>query len=138
VLATPVRQTSPSAAQDVTPKKMGLNKPSDASTEDPDHISKLGNDGDPSTYWQSKLGDKGLWWRINLEEAVSISEIVITLPAGTAAIYKVEISANGDSGWTQIAENTSGDVSGGPFTHPVKDAPSGRFVRITFTPIPAN
>jgi hypothetical protein len=75
---------------------------------------------------------------MSFEETLCINDLTITLPEGVAALYKVEVSANGETGWIQIAQERSGDVMGGSRSYHVEKAPLCRFVRITFDAAPAN
>lgn len=112
--------------------EFGQLNPAKASSQSPGHDSGLANDGNPSTSWQPASGDVTPWWRIDLEKTLRISEAALTLPPGVPANYSIEISEDGESGWKEIARESSGKKEGGVFKTPVSNASPTRFLRISF------
>jgi len=115
----------------------GLENPTRASSETPDHSARLANDGNSATYWQATDADPHAWWRVDLERPVTVAETKLTFPAAGAWQYRIEISDDGETNWTLVTDQTA-TTSTEPVRHDhAASAVRGRFLRVTFTGLPA-
>ena len=115
----------------------GLENPTRASSEAPGHSGRFANDGNPATCWQATPGDTNAWWRVDMERLVTVSQTRLTFPAEGNWRYKIEISDDGNSGWKPVADQTA-DVNADRLrVDNVTTGVAGRFLRVTFTGLPA-
>jgi hypothetical protein len=113
----------------------GLNNPTLASSETPDHAARFGNDGGVSTFWQPQTNDTNAWWQVDLERIVTVSQTKLTFPTEDNYRYKIEFS-NDRLYWTLAVDQTHNTVTDKSRTDTVVPAITGRFVRVTFTGLP--
>ena len=117
---------------------LGMNSPTRASSEAPGHSARLANDGNPSTYWQADTGDTNPWLRIDLERIVTLGRTRLRFPKPGNWRYKIEISADGESNWSLLVDQTQSSEGATEPTDLVRAAsPAGRFVRVTIVEPPA-
>ena len=115
----------------------GLENPTRASSEAPGHSGRLANDGNAATCWQAASGDTQAWWRVDLERLVTVTQARLTFPTEGNWRYKIEISDDGNSGWKPVADE-SGEVNADRIrVDNVATGVAGRFLRVTFTGLPA-
>ena len=115
----------------------GLNNPTRASSEAPDHSGRLANDGNPATFWQADTTDTNAWLRIDLERIATISKAKLTFPTEGNWRYRVEISEDGETNWKLIADQTQTASTAKERTDTVQNnAARGRYVRVTFAGTP--
>ncbi len=130
-----VRFTGAAASSIVT---LGTENPTRASSEAPGHSGRLANDGNPATFWQAAAGDTNAWWRVDLERIVTVQKTKLTFPTEGNWRYKIEISDDGENGWKMLADHTQTANGGKERTDIVQsNSLRGRFLRVTFTGIPA-
>jgi len=130
-----VRYNGPPAAP--VPASFGRENPTRASSEAPDHTARLANDGQSATWWQAAATGTNAWWRVDLERPVTVTETKLTFPTAGAWQYRVEMSDDGDSHWTLIADQTA-TTNTDPVRHDhPANAVRGRFLRVVFTGLPA-
>ena len=107
---------------------LALNRPTQASSFLPDHSSRLGDDGDGSTYWQPAAEDTTEpWWQVDFEGQCSLKHVHLSF-AGKAVPYQVQLP-DGHGGWRTVVD--SGTVS----RSSQLDFPSGmqaRYARLMF------
>jgi Glycosyl hydrolases family 2, TIM barrel domain/Glycosyl hydrolases family 2, sugar binding domain/Glycosyl hydrolases family 2/F5/8 type C domain len=109
----------------------GRESPTRASSELPGHSARLANDGNPATFWQADAGDAKAWIRVDLERIVTVGQIKLTFPLPGNWRYKIEISADGDTNWKLLVDQTRASSGGADRTDLVQGkSVSGRFVRV--------
>jgi len=116
----------------VTELSHGTANPTCVSSQAAGHPSNLGNDGNPSTAWESAKGDAIPWWQVDLERIVAIERIRLTFPSAGMPGCRIEVSDDGRSGWRLF-----GDCSGKALPSSTLDlsagkGSTGRYVRLTF------
>jgi hypothetical protein len=116
-----------------SPVALGLENPTRASSEAPGHSGRLANDGNSATFWQAAAGDTNAWLRVDLERIVNIHQTKLTFPTEGNWRYKVEISADGESGWKMISDQTQNTTGAKIQTQPAMSGACGRFLRVTIT-----
>jgi len=119
------------APKEQASSRFGLETPTRASSESPDHSGRLANDGKVETFWQSADGDRNPWLRIDLERIVTVRKTRLTFPAAGGWRYNIEVSDDGERNWTSAVDQSK---HGG--TEMLReDAAStpvrGRFLRVT-------
>jgi hypothetical protein len=103
-----------------------------ASSEAPGHSGRFANDGNTATFWQADAGDRNPWLIIDLERIVTVSQTKLTFPSQGNWRYKTEISADGETNWKLLADQTQTASSSAERTDTALGNPvSGRFVRVT-------
>jgi len=130
-----VRYTGPAAAP--TLSSFGLENPTRASSEAPDHSARLANDGNPVTCWQAADTDTQAWWRVDLERPVNVAETKLTFPTAGAWQYRIEISDDGETNWKLVADQSATTSTEAVRHDHAIGAVRGRFLRVTFTGLPA-
>ena len=132
-----VRFTGDSSANGL-PATFGADNPTRASSEAPGHSGRLANDGNPATFWQAAAGDTNAWLRVDLERIVAVQKTKLTFPAEGNWRYLIEISDDGDSGWTLLADQRQASNDGQERTDIAQsNSLRGRFLRVTVTGSPA-
>ncbi len=119
------------------PTVYGLENPTRASSEAPDHSARLANDGNAATSWQAAAGERdGSWWRVDLERIAQISQTKLIFPTAGDWRYKIEISDDGLTGWKLLADATQKAGVEPMRTDTAPRGLSGRFVRVTVKACP--
>jgi len=109
----------------------GQGNPTRASSEAPGHSGRFANDGNAATFWQADAGDRNPWLTIDLERIVTVSQTKLTFPSQGNWRYKTEISADGETNWKLLADQTQTANSSAERTDLVQGgSSSGRFVRV--------
>jgi beta-galactosidase len=116
---------------------IGVQTPTRASSEAPDHSGRLANDGNPTTFWQAANGDTNAWWRVDLERNATVTRTKLTFPTPGNWRYKIEVSDD-DSAWKLLADQTQTSDAGRERTDTVPSALRGRFLRVTILGTPDN
>ena len=118
---------------------MGVDNPTRASSQAANHSGRLANDGNPATFWEAAAGDTNAWLRVDLEKIVTVSKTKLTFPARGNWRYKIEISADGNSDWKLVADQsqTTSDSSQRTDAAAGSDV-RGRFLRVTLVQTPDN
>jgi hypothetical protein len=119
-----------------TQTNFGRENPTRASSEAPGHNAGLGNDGNPATFWQAQDAAANAWWQVDLERVVSVSQTRIVFPSEGNYRYRIEFS-NDQVHWTPGVDKTRALTTDKSRTDAVVPAVTGRFVRVTFTGLPA-
>ena len=114
----------------------GPRNPTRASSEVRGHDAGLGNDGNPATFWQASDAATGAWWQVDLERVVAVSQTRIVFPSEGNYRYRIEFS-NDQVQWTLGVDQTRNLTTDKSRTDAVAQAVAGRFVRVTFTGLPA-
>jgi len=114
----------------------GLNNPSLASSEAPDHPASNANDGTATTNWQPADSDANPWWQVDLERAVTLTRARLTFPAPGNYRYKIETSAD-DQHWTLVTDQTQTTATDAVRTETFPAGTAGHLLRVTFVGRPA-
>ena len=130
-----VRYTGPATASAVA--SYGLENPTRASSEAPGHSGRLANDANATTFWQAMEARGNAWWRVDLERVVTVAEAHLTFPAAGHWRYKIEISDDGDGHWMMVSDQTKSTLTDAVRHDRALTGARGRFVRVTFTGLPA-
>ncbi|HEY5232468.1 MAG TPA: glycoside hydrolase family 2 TIM barrel-domain containing protein [Verrucomicrobiae bacterium] len=115
---------------------LGMNNPTRASSEDPDHSARLANDGNAATFWQAASGDTNAWFEVDLERIVAVNSVKLAFPFDRDWRYRVEISDDGSSNWKMISDQTQTAISAKNQTLSAATGARGRFLRVTFVGTP--
>ncbi|WP_242126475.1 glycoside hydrolase family 2 TIM barrel-domain containing protein [Sphingobium sp. Sx8-8] len=114
------------AAGEQTVQRFGTDNPTDASSAQPGHPSRLGNDGDPATFWLARDDDPQPWLQIDLERFVEVRKLRILFPQAGTHGFVAEMQ-DADGRWQRLAAQ---EDCPGPLceidTRPVR----GRIVRL--------
>ncbi|WP_206110105.1 discoidin domain-containing protein [Paenibacillus albicereus] len=86
---------------------------------------QLAFDGDPSTRWESRLGQDPQWLYVDLGAQATLSRAVIRWEGAYAKSFRIETSSD-ESAWTPVYATSSG--TGG--TTDVALSGTGRYVRL--------
>ncbi len=106
-----------------------------ADSEDPNHTARLGNDGNPDTYWSASDAKANHSWMVDLEGMYSIQATEVSFERSDLAYgYKIEVRENDQSSWITVADRSSNAAAGAV----LKDTfgSRGKYVRITVTALP--
>ena len=113
-----------------------MNNPTQASSEAPGHSARLGNDGNPVTFWQAQDAVGNAWWQVDLERVIAVSQTRLDFPSEGNYRYRIEFSHD-QVRWTLGVDQTRNLTTDKSRTDTVVPAVGGRFVRVTFTGSPA-
>ncbi|WP_344619388.1 discoidin domain-containing protein, partial [Dactylosporangium salmoneum] len=109
---------------------VALNRPATASSIEASRLSPdKAVDGDGSTRWASAQGVDPQWIQIDLGAATDVCQVVIAWQTSYAKAFRLEVSADGQSGWSSLYSTTTS--TGGTQTIPVSG--TGRYIRMTGT-----
>ena len=115
---------------------LGLENPTDASSEAAGKTGRFGNDGNPATYWEAANNKPGEWWQVDMERIVTIDKVNLSFPSEGDWRYKIETSEDRQK-WQLIV-----DDSKFPQSIQIKSETCasivGRYVRITILNMPPN
>jgi hypothetical protein len=92
---------------------------------------------DPATFWQAGADDTNAWLQVDLERIVTISQTKLTFPVEGSWRYKIEISIDGNSDWKLVADQSRSGVTEKVRNDIAQSGARGRFLRVTFTSLPA-
>lgn len=107
-------------------------KPTRSSSELPGATANLANDNDTLTAWRPDAGAREKWWRLDLENLYTVSQVSMAVPAMGGAAFKIELSRDGQH-WEEIAQGDfAGGDGGGKKILSTDNRIVGRFLRITF------
>ncbi|WP_426502221.1 discoidin domain-containing protein [Dactylosporangium sp. McL0621] len=104
-----------------------LNRPATASSSESASLGPAkAVDGSGSSRWSSAHGVDPQWIQIDLGATTQICQVVLTWQRSYATAYRIEVSADGVSGWSPVYSTTTG--AGGTETLAVNG--SGRYIRM--------
>ncbi len=83
-------------------------------------------DGNSSTRWASVEGHDPEWIRVDLGTAANITRVKLNWEAAYGKSYKIQTSADGSTGWTDVFSTTTGNGA----IDDVTLSGSGRYVRV--------
>jgi beta-galactosidase len=115
---------------------LGMNNPTTASSEANGHSGRFANDGSAATFWQAGARDKNSWLAIDLERIAAINGVKVTFPSEGNWQYRVEISDDGNSGWTLVSDQSATANTAKTQTLAAASGARGRFLRVSFTGTP--
>jgi cold shock CspA family protein len=107
----------------------GLNNPTFASSNTPDHSSRLVNDGNAASWWAPAAGDTAMSVTIDIERVLEVHRLTLTFPQAGAYGFVAEVQDR-QGNWRKLAEQIEGQDAGQ--TRSVEtEALDGRKVRVT-------
>ena len=115
---------------------LGLDNPTQVSSETVGHGGSMANDGNLATFWQAKAADTNAWISVDLEKIVTASKIKLIFPTAGNWRYRIEISEDGSSNWKLISDQSENRGNEKSRMDVAEAKVSGRFLRITFTGVP--
>ena len=115
---------------------LGMNNPVRASSEAPGHGGRLANDGDLMTFWQAATGDSNAWWRVDMERIATIRNVKLSFPFDGNWRYRVEISDDGNAGWSLISDQSQSASTAKTQTVSATNGARGRFLRVILVGTP--
>ncbi len=114
----------------------GLDNPTKASNEMQGHSSRLAGDGNPDTFWKAENSNLNHWWQVDLERNIDIKQLKLSFPEKANFGYKIE-TMDTDNNWKLISDQSHTNSTAKIRVENINQKISGRFVRVTFTKIPA-
>jgi hypothetical protein len=112
--------------------KFGLENPTRASSEAPEHTGRNANDGNFITCWQAAPGDKNPWLCVDMERVVTLRFVRLTFPAAGLWRYRIEISQDGVHDWQVFAEAAETNAPNLWTSHSISGpALTGRYLRVS-------
>lgn len=139
--ATPVRPYRKLAGTPISEKvfTLGVANPTRVSSQTGQQSGRLANDGNPATFWQATADDATPWLRVDLERVCVVSQSTLTFPTPGNWRYRIEISANGESDWKLITDQSQSTATTAvrQDTAASPDA-RGRFLRVTILQAPTS
>ncbi|MFC9693446.1 glycosyl hydrolase family 8 [Kribbella sp. NPDC056951] len=106
---------------------LSQNKPTTASSiEGSGFEAAKAVDGNSSTRWASAEGHDPEWIRVDLGSTASITRVKLNWEAAYGKSYKIQTSADGSTGWTDVFSTTTGNGAVDDLTV----SGSGRYVRV--------
>ncbi|MEO6214879.1 MAG: glycoside hydrolase family 2 TIM barrel-domain containing protein [Sphingomonas sp.] len=107
----------------------GLNNPTFASSNAPDHSSRLVNDGNTASYWAPAAGDTAMSVTIDIERVLEVHRLTLTFPQAAPYGFVAEVQDR-QGNWRKLFEQIEGQDAGQ--TRSVEtEALEGRKVRFT-------
>jgi hypothetical protein len=77
-----------------------LDRPTNASSMEPDHQSRLASDGDPRTYWSAARDAAGpQWWESDLEGVYVLSAVTLRFAHTGGYSYEIQTSTDDRMTW---------------------------------------
>jgi beta-galactosidase len=113
----------------------GIDNPTNASSQAPGHLPRLGGDGNPNSFWQAANTDLGNWWQVDLERFVNIEQVKLTFPDEANYGYKIEAMID-ENTWKTIADLSQTSSTDKVRTEKIAPNATTRFLRVTFTKLP--
>jgi hypothetical protein len=116
---------------------LGVDNPTRVSSQSTNHSGRLANDGNPATFWEALAGDTQAWLRVDLEKIVTVTQTKLTFPWPGNWRYKIELSADGNSDWKLVTDQTQTTNAEAQRTDTaVNSEARGRFLRVTIVQTP--
>lgn len=90
---------------------------------------ELGNDGDDSTRWASADHSNTAWYKVDLGQSESITDVVINWESAYAVDYTIEVSEDDEAYSTVVTKTGNKSVT----TEDTFDKTNARYVRVNMT-----
>ncbi|MFF1820790.1 glycosyl hydrolase family 8 [Kribbella sp. NPDC058245] len=117
----------PTLAAQAADTLLSQGKPATASSvESSGFAAGLAVDGNAGTRWASVEGHDPEWIRVDLGATATISRVKLNWEAAYGKSYKIQTSADGSTGWTDVFSTTTGNGA----TDDLTLSGSGRYVRV--------
>jgi hypothetical protein len=126
-----------SKPKEQAPSRFGLETPTRASSEAPDHSGRLANDGKTGTFWQAAASDPNAWLQVDLERIVTVTRTKLTFPTADGWRYKIELSDDGRNDWRPLIDQSQSTSREAVREDAVQSPSHGRFLRVTIVGHPA-
>jgi beta-galactosidase len=135
----PYKRAEPSQAS-IEAMKNAVNvardRPSAASSEAEGHFARFANDANAQTWWEGRDAGLPAWFRIDLEGFYQLSSCRLSFNASGNYRYRVELSMDGAQ-WAAAIDRTGTQRLDAVRNDIFDPGAVARYVRITFTAIPA-
>ncbi|WP_328334752.1 glycosyl hydrolase family 8 [Kribbella sp. NBC_00382] len=127
LFAQPALAPSASTAAVAADTLLSQGKPATASSiEGTGFEAAKAVDGSASTRWASVEAHDPEWIRVDLGATATISRVKLSWEAAYGKSYKIQTSADGSTGWTDVFSTTTGNGA----TDDLTVSGSGRYVRV--------
>ena len=130
VSSTPSNPAPGGLAATVSDGNIALGRASFASSQQAEHPTQNGNDGNSATRWCAENGSILQWWEVDLGAVAVITNTRVLWEQNSIYHYKIEVSPN-NTNWTRMVNQTTNfslaQVNSDNFSA------TGRYVRITLT-----
>jgi len=83
-----------------------LNKPAFASSQQAEHPTQDGNDGNTATRWCASDSSAPQWWEVDLGGAITITNTEVTWELVSIYQYQIEVSLD-NANWTTVVDKTA-------------------------------
>ena len=107
----------------------GLRNPTFASSNAPDHSSRLVNDGNAASWWAPAAGDTAMSVTIDIERVLEVHRLTLTFPKAAAYGFVAEVQDR-QGNWRKLVEQIEGQDAG-QIRSVETEALEGRKVRVT-------
>jgi hypothetical protein len=114
----------------VDPDNIAYNKPATASSEESGNGARNGNDGSPGTRWCANDGETGHWWKVDLGQEYTVTEVSVYFEFADQYGYLIEGSTDNYT-WFTLTDQRNSSSTAQQRTHTVNGL--ARYVRITYT-----
>ena len=115
---------------------LALNRPTSSSSQEEKNPARCGNDGRMDTRWCATGDALPAWWRVDLENFYSISNVTITFEKAANYRFRVEVSEDGEH-WRVASDQSARISTDRVCSLPLAIKPRARFLRIVYTGLPA-
>jgi DNA-directed RNA polymerase subunit RPC12/RpoP len=130
VSGTPPNPAPGGLTATVSVGNIALGRASFASSQQAEHPTQNGNDGNSTTRWCAENGSILQWWEVDLGAMAVITNTRVLWEQNSIYHYKIEVSPN-NTNWTRTVNQTTNftlaQVNSDNFSA------TGRYVRITLT-----
>lgn len=86
-------------------QSFGLNNPAFASSAAKGHSTGYAADGKPDTWWEPESSDREVYWTLDTERFLTLSEVSIRFAEAAGYQYKVEVSED-NKDWITVSDKT--------------------------------
>jgi beta-galactosidase len=112
---------------------ISINRPTGSSSDTVGHSSRMANDGDPATYWESNASGQ-VWWAVDFESRSRAEQIRILFPDARTYRYIVQISDNSVE-WKTLLDRRATDSTAIERIDSLPEEAVGRKLRLVFEPL---
>jgi hypothetical protein len=115
----------------IDPDNIAYGKPASASSEESGNGAGNGNDGMTGTRWCATDGNTGQWWKVDLGQEYTVTEVKVHFEFADSYQYVIEGSVD-NSSWSTLVDARNATSTAQIRTHSVTNV-RVRYVRITYT-----
>ena len=130
----PYRIASSSVPPKISTSDIALNRPTESSSDATGHSSRFANDGDRTTFWESRPAIAA-WWLVDFESRSHADEIHLLFADAKNYRYQIQISNDGTD-WRTLLDRRATDSTAMERTESLPKNAEGRLLKIVFDPFP--